>query len=44
MSLMIKGGTIVTSEETYRADVFCDKGIIQKIGKISENLAKQDLK
>ena len=33
MSLMIKGGTIITSEETYRGDIFCDKGVIQKIGK-----------
>ena len=35
MSLLIKGGTVVTAEETYRADVYCANGIIQAIG---ENL------
>ena len=35
MSLLIKGGTVVTAEETYRADVYCAEGIIQAIG---ENL------
>ena len=35
MSVLIKNGTVVTAEQTYRADLFCDKGIIKKIG---ENL------
>ncbi len=35
MSLLIKGGTVVTAEETYRADVYCAEGAIQAIG---ENL------
>ena len=35
MSLLIKGGTVVTAEESYRADVYCANGIIQAIG---ENL------
>ncbi|MBT6830232.1 MAG: amidohydrolase family protein, partial [Rhodospirillaceae bacterium] len=35
MSLLIKGGTVVTAEETYRADVYCAEGTIQAIG---ENL------
>jgi len=35
MSLLIKGGTVVTAEETYRADVYCANGTIQAIG---ENL------
>ena len=35
MSLLIKGGTVVTEEESYRADVYCGNGTIQEIG---ENL------
>lgn len=35
MSLLIKGGTVVTAEHTYRADVYCEEGIIKGIG---ENL------
>ena len=35
MSLLIKDGTVVTAEETYRADVYCAEGAIQAIG---ENL------
>ena len=35
MSLLIKGGTVVTAEESYRADVYCGNGTIQAIG---ENL------
>jgi len=35
MSILIKGGTIVTADRTYRADVLCANGIIQEIG---ENL------
>ena len=35
MSLLIKGGTVVTAEETHRADVYCADGTIQAIG---ENL------
>ena len=32
MSLLIRGGTVVTAEETYRADVYCAEGVIQAIG------------
>ncbi len=35
MSLLIKGGTVVTADESYRADVYCGNGTIQDIG---ENL------
>ena len=35
MSVLIKNGTIVTAEQTYQADLFCDNGVIIKIG---ENL------
>ena len=31
MSVLIKGGTIVTSDRTYRSDVLCDNGIITTI-------------
>lgn len=33
MSTLIRGGTVVTSELTYRADVYCDDGVIKAIGK-----------
>ncbi len=32
MTVIIRGGTVVTSEDTYRADVLCADGIIQAIG------------
>jgi dihydropyrimidinase len=32
MSVLIKGGTVVTAEQTYRADVLCSGGKIQDIG------------
>lgn len=32
MSVLIKGGTVVTADETYRADVFCQDGKIVAIG------------
>ena len=35
MSLLIRGGTVVTSERSFRADVYCKDGLIQAVG---ENL------
>ena len=32
MTVLIKGGTVVTAEHTWRADVLCDGGLIQSIG------------
>ena len=32
MSLLIRGGTVVTAEKTYVADVVCGDGLIQAIG------------
>ena len=32
MTILIKGGTIVTHDDTYRGDVLCVDGIIQAIG------------
>ena len=32
MSVLIKGGTVVTAEETVVADVLCDEGQIQAVG------------
>lgn len=35
MSMLIRGGTVVTAEQTFRADVYCEKGVITAMG---ENL------
>ncbi|MGM0701650.1 MAG: dihydropyrimidinase [Pseudomonadota bacterium] len=35
MSVLIKGGTVVTADHTFRADVYCENG---KIAAIGENL------
>lgn len=32
MSLLIRGGTVVTASQTYAADVLCSEGVIQAIG------------
>ena len=32
MSILIRGGTVVTAEQSFRADVYCDGGIIAAIG------------
>ena len=32
MAVLIKGGTIVTAENTWRADVLCSDGKVQSIG------------
>jgi dihydropyrimidinase len=32
MAVLIKGGTVVTSERSWRADVLCDDGKIQELG------------
>ena len=32
MSIVIRGGTIVTADQTLRADVYCADGVIKAIG------------
>ena len=32
MSILIRGGTVVTAEQSFRADVYCENGIIAAIG------------
>ncbi|NRD74356.1 dihydropyrimidinase [Shewanella sp. VB17] len=32
MSILIRGGTIVTADRSYQADVYCEEGIIKLIG------------
>ena len=32
MSILVKGGTLVTAEHTYRADVLCNDGLISAVG------------
>jgi dihydropyrimidinase len=36
MSVHIKGGTVVTANRSYRADVYCEKGRIAAIGEVLE--------
>ena len=46
MSVLIKGGTIVTHDNSYRSDVYCQDGLIQAIGldlETSENLSADTL-
>ena len=31
MSILIRGGTVVTAEQSFRADVYCENGIIAAI-------------
>ena len=32
MSVIIKGGTVINADQSFRADVYCDDGIIQAVG------------
>ena len=32
MSVIIKGGTVVTAEQSFKADVYCADGVIKAIG------------
>jgi len=32
MSLLIRGGTVVSDEESYPADVLCADGLIRAVG------------
>ncbi|SLN57394.1 dihydropyrimidinase [Oceanibacterium hippocampi] len=32
MSLLIRGGTVVTAEQTKRADIYCEDGVIKAVG------------
>ena len=36
MSVLIKGGTIVTADRTWRGDVYCENGLISAIDKSIE--------
>jgi dihydropyrimidinase len=35
MSLVIKGGTLVTAERSFKGDIWCEDGLIQAIGDVS---------
>ncbi|MDR3435012.1 dihydropyrimidinase [Telmatospirillum sp.] len=32
MAVLVRGGTVVTADRSFRADVFCDGGVIQAVG------------
>src|SRR5438034_11799526 len=40
MSTLIRGGTVVTAEHSFRADVYCDNGVIEAVGADLEAPAK----
>src|SRR6188768_3870484 len=42
-SLLIKGGTIVTADRTWKADILCVDGIIREIGDNLENSTKAEV-
>src|SRR5664279_828861 len=35
MSQVIKGGTIVTAERSFKGDVYCEGGVIKAVGDVS---------
>src|SRR3954462_8516847 len=35
MSLVIKGGTVVTAERSFKADVYCEAGMIKAVGDVT---------
>ncbi|MCE9508164.1 MAG: dihydropyrimidinase [Alphaproteobacteria bacterium] len=43
MSILIKGGTIVTADQTFRGDVYCQDGVIKAIGVNLETPAKTEV-
>lgn len=43
MSLLIKGGTVVTHDRTFRADVYCDEGLIKAVGSNLDVPAKTEI-
>ncbi len=32
MGVLVRGGTVVNADRTFRADVYCDKGVIEAVG------------
>src|SRR3954468_7770635 len=42
-SLLIKGGTIVTADQTFKSDILVQDGIIREIGKNLENPGKAEV-
>ena len=36
MSLLVRGGTIVTADRSFRGDVYCDGGLIKAVGDVGD--------
>ncbi|MGQ0559907.1 MAG: amidohydrolase family protein, partial [Sphingosinicella sp.] len=32
MGMLIRGGTVITAEDSFRADIYCDEGVIRAVG------------
>ncbi len=43
MSVLIKGGTVVTAERSFRADVYCENGVIVAIGESLDTPASAEV-
>ena len=43
MSILIKGGTIVTAEQTISADILCENGTISAIGRDLDGTGRTDI-
>lgn len=43
MSILIRGGTVVTAEQSFRADVLCDGGLIKAVGPAIETPAGAEI-
>ncbi len=43
MSLVIKGGTIITADCSFKGDVYCEGGLIKAVGDVSNAPASAEV-